>query len=89
MNSLIIPLDLFKETVEFMNKHSPEIKKAEGYIFYKENDYGHTGELHVNLNYVRNIFREIIPTACLNQTYATTYQNHVQTPLPSAIYFAG
>ena len=33
MDSLIIPLDLFKETVEFMNKHQKEIKAAEGYIF--------------------------------------------------------
>ena len=39
-DSLIIPLDLFKETVEFMNRHQKEIK-AEGYIFYKENDNGH------------------------------------------------
>ena len=59
-DSLIIPLDLFKETVEFMNKHQKEIKAAEGYIFYKENDNGHTGLPYINLNYVRNVFREVV-----------------------------
>ena len=80
LDSLIIPLDLFKETVEFMNKHSPEIKKAEGYIFYKENDYGRTGELHIDVNYVRNAFREIIQIAGLNQTYATSEESSSNHP---------
>ena len=79
LDSLIIPLDLFKETVEFMNKHSAEIKLAEGYIFFKENDNGHTGNLHIDVDYIRNVFREIIQSAGLNQTYATSeeaYSTH-------------
>ena len=79
LDALIIPLELFKETVEFMNKHSAEIKLADGYIFYKENDYGHTGNLHIDVNYIRNVFREIIQNASLDQTYATTeeaYSDH-------------
>jgi integrase len=84
MDSLIIPLDLFKETVEFMNKHQTEIKAAEGYIFYKENDNGHTGLPYINLNYVRNVFREVVQQAGLNQTYATSeeaYSTHRPRPL--------
>ena len=79
LDSLIIPLDLFKETVDFMNKHSAEIRLAEGYIFYKENDNGHTGNLHIDVDYIRNVFREIIQSAGLNQTYATSeeaYSTH-------------
>ena len=70
MDSLIIPLDLFKETVEFMNKYSREIEAARGYIFFKENDYGHTGLLYVNVNYVRNVFRHVLEASGLNKTYA-------------------
>ena len=79
MDSLIIPLDLFKETVEFTNKHLKEIKAAQGYIFFKENDNGHTGLPYINLNYVRNVFREVVEQAGLNQTYGTSeegYANH-------------
>jgi integrase len=84
MDSLIIPLELFKETVEFMNRYQKEIKAAEGYIFFKENDNGHTGLPYINVNYVRNVFREIIQLSGLNQTYATseeTYENHVPRSL--------
>jgi integrase len=84
MDSLIIPLDLFKETVEFINRHIAEIKAAQGYIFYKENDYGHTGLPYINLNYVRNVFREVVQRAELNQTYAIseeTYSAHRPRPL--------
>ena len=84
MDSIIIPLDLFKETVEFMNKHQAEIKAAEGYIFYKENDNGHTGLPYINLNYVRNVFREVVQQAGLDQTYATSeeaYSTHRPRPL--------
>ena len=84
MDSLIIPLDLFKETVEFMNKHQKETKAAEGYIFFKENDNGHTGLPYINLNYVRNVFREIVQQAGLDQTYATSeeaYPTHRPWPL--------
>ena len=84
MDSLIIPLDLFKETVEFINRHIAEIKAAQGYIFYKENDYGHTGLPYINLNYVRNVFREVVQQADLNQTYAIseeTYSAHRPRPL--------
>ena len=84
MDSLIIPLDLFKETVEYMSKNAKEIKAAEGYVFFKENDNGHTRLPYLNLNYVRNIFRRTIDTAGLNQTYGTSeeaYANHRSRPL--------
>ncbi len=77
MDSLIIPLDLFKETVEFLNKHSKEIEVADGYIFFKENDNGHTGLPYINVNYVRNVFRHVVKEAGLNQTYATSEEGSV------------
>ncbi len=83
-DSLIIPIELFKETVEFMNNHLKEIKTAEGYIFFKENDYGRTKLPYINLNYVRNVFRKIIQQIDLDQTYAVSeeaYSYHRSRPL--------
>ena len=84
MDSLIIPLDLFKDTVEFIEKNQKGIDAADGYIFFKENDNGHTGLPYINLNYVRNVFREVVQQAGLNQTYGTSeegYANHRSRPL--------
>ena len=84
LDTLINPIDLFKETLEFINIHLAEIKAAEGYIFFKENDYGKTGLPYINLNYVRNVFRKIIERAELDQTYAIseeTYSTHRPRPL--------
>lgn len=83
-DSLIIPIELFKETVDFMNNHLKEINAAEGYIFYKENDYERTKLPYINLNYVRNIFRRIIQQTDLDQTYAVSeeaYSYHRSRPL--------
>ncbi len=83
-DSLIIPIELFKETVEFMNNYLKEIKAAEGYIFFKENDYGRTKLPYINLNYVRNVFRKIIQQTDLDQSYGTSeeaYSYHRSRPL--------
>ena len=77
VDSLIIPLELFKETVEFMNKHSVEIKSAGGYIFFKENDNGHTRNLHIDVNYIRNVFSEITQAAGLSQAYADSEETDI------------
>ena len=84
MDLLIIPLDLFKATIEFINKHAKEIKAAHGYIFYKENDYGHTELPYINVNHARNVFREVVQKVDLNQIYETSeeaYSTHKSRPL--------
>ena len=69
MDALLVPLDLFKETVEFAAKNAAQIKAANGYIFYKENDNNHNSLLHVEQNYARKVFREIIKECGLDATY--------------------
>ncbi|MCW1312854.1 MAG: site-specific integrase, partial [Candidatus Parvarchaeota archaeon] len=69
MDVLLIPLDLFKETVEFAAKNAAQIKAANGYIFYKENNNNHNELQHVEQNYVRKVFREIIKECGLDTTY--------------------
>ena len=84
MDSLIIPLDLFKETVEFINCHTEEIKVAQGYIFYKGNDHNHSKAPHLAIGYVRKVFREILRASNLAQVYATSEETgptHKERPL--------
>ncbi len=69
MDALLIPLDLFKETVEFATKNATQIKVANGYIFYKENDNNHNDLPHVEQNYARKVFREVIKECGLDATY--------------------
>ncbi|MEM0148916.1 MAG: hypothetical protein QW346_01480 [Candidatus Micrarchaeaceae archaeon] len=38
INALLIPLELFKETVEYITKNADSIRAANGYIFFKDND---------------------------------------------------
>ena len=84
LDSLIIPIDLFKETIEYITKHAAEIKVAEGHVFFKENDNNHNNVLYVDLGYVRKVFRETLRKANLNQIYAysdETMATHNQRPL--------
>ena len=52
LDSLIIPVELFKETVEYIAKNEAAVKALNGCIFYKENDNNHNEIQHVELNYV-------------------------------------
>ena len=70
MDSLIIPLDLFKETISFINQHKESIQAAQGFLFFKDNDNNHNDIPHVDLNYVRKVFRESVARASLDQIYA-------------------
>jgi len=84
MDSLIIPIDLFKETIEYMNRNAAKIKAANGYIFFKENDNNHNNIPYVDLGYARKVFRETLREAGLNQIYAyseETVSTHRQRPL--------
>jgi len=53
MDSLIISIDLFKETIEYMTRNAAKIKAANGYVFFKENDNNHN-----NIPYVRPRLRK-------------------------------
>ena len=69
MDSLIIPMELFKETVEYIAKNEALIKAANGYVFFKDNDNNHNNLQHVDVNYVRKVFRETLKVAALDEFY--------------------
>jgi integrase len=69
IDSLKIPGDLFQETRIFVSDHIEEIKASQGFIFFKENDNNRNGIPHVEVNYVRKVFREALKAAGLNDYY--------------------
>ncbi len=79
-DSLRIPLPLFKETLDFIHAHTQEIEQHEGYIFFKDFKYSKHGCNHLDLNYVRNIFREYITDAGLDETYDVSEERNSRTP---------
>jgi integrase len=69
MDALKIPAELFQETRLFVSEHIEEIKAAQGYIFFKDNDNNHNKALHIDVNYARKVFRETIRAAGLDDSY--------------------
>ena len=83
-DSLAIPLELFKETIEFINQNISAIQKSKGYIFFKDNDNNHNNLSHVDANYVRKVFRASIKISGSDQIYdysEETYAHHRARPL--------
>jgi integrase len=69
LDLLIIPSNLYQESASFMERHKPEIEKAQGFIFYKGIDRSGRKEPYVEPNYVRKVFREYVVKAGLDEVY--------------------
>ena len=69
-DSLKIPYELFQETAEFIQKNKGDVEQTKGYIFFKENDNNNNQILHVDQDYVRKVFRQMIIKSGLDFTYA-------------------
>ena len=67
-DTLRIPLNLFKETYEFISKNLTQIRSANGYIFFKGHG-SHSDLTHVDKNYIRNVFRRTVKKINLEKTY--------------------
>ena len=72
IDALLIPADLFRETVNFILRNQQPIKNSSNHIFFKENDNNRNRVQHVNLHYVRKVFREAVGNAGLEFVYAYT-----------------
>jgi integrase len=84
IDALIIPLDLFKETVEYIASNEARIRASNGYVFFKDNDNNRNKTPHLDVNYVRKVFGEILKAANMDQVYAyseETDQLHKSRPL--------
>lgn len=65
LNTLIIPLELFNETLAWMQANEKRIESNQGYIFYPDHERSHSkrSEPYLELNYVRRVFRSYIRLA--------------------------
>ena len=76
MDSLIIPAQLFKETIDYIRLNQEAIGKAGGYLFIRDaNAWSSREEPYVEQNYVRKVFREYVELAGLDETYDTSEES--------------
>lgn len=75
LDTLLIPQFLFEETLAFVRENNEQIDKAQGYIFFADKLKSHSKELHVNQNYVRNVFRHYLSLTGLNDIYDTSNES--------------
>ncbi len=68
VDSLIIPMPLFTETVNFIRLHESQIEQAGGYLFFKDSN-SIRKERFIGPNYVRGMFRRYVVKAGLDFTY--------------------
>lgn len=72
VDSLIVPMDLFNETLEFIRGHSAQIEKAQGFVFYANESKTRRKGLYLEKNGVRASFRKACIKAGLTQVYSVT-----------------
>ena len=77
IDTLLIPNQLFKDTLAFIAKHEADIERALGYIFFRSPEKSRRNEYFVEPNYVRNMFRYYVVKSGLDQTYDTSEESVV------------
>ena len=81
LDSLIIPIPLFRETLEFIKANQSQIEQNQGYVFFREARYSsRKEEPWLELNYIRRIFREYIQQANLDEVYDVSEEDGTRTP---------
>lgn len=75
LDSLIIPPQLFKETVEFIRANQEAIEKSEGYIFFRDASHSTREEPYLEQNYIRKVFRKYVALAGLDDVYDTSEES--------------
>ena len=68
-DTLPLPVQLFEQTVQFINNYEDAIVKAKGQLFWADNYPEHNDCPYVSKDYARNIFRKTIDKLKLNETY--------------------
>ncbi len=68
-DALLIPQNLFKDTVRYIEEHATQIESADGYVFFKDERLSTRDEPYICPDYVRHWFRYYIQKANLDETY--------------------
>ena len=78
LDSLIIPIPLFQETIQYAKLYSEQIKQNDGYLFFRDSAYSNRSEAWIEPNYVRKKFREYVRLAGLDETYGISEEHQVR-----------
>jgi integrase len=80
IDTMLIPVPLFKQTLEFINRNEKSIMQAGGYVFFAEKGHSLRGEPYLEKNYVRKVFREYVQAAKLDEVYDQSEETYGRTP---------
>ena len=69
IDTMLIPVPLFRQTVEFINRNEREITQAGGFVFFAELGHILRGEPFLEKSYVWKVFREYVRAAKLDEVY--------------------
>ena len=81
-DSLLIPTELFQETIEYMVKNEAKIKASNGHVFFKD-ESSNKPSGHLEPDYVRIVFRSCVESAGLNEIYATSNESDTDRQIRS------
>ncbi len=85
LDILIIPIPLFRQTLEYIKPNNKQIESSVGYLFFKEEGYySERNEQYLSKNYVRNRFRFYVQRAGLDKVYGTVAMKPTTTGLLEA-----
>ena len=80
IDTMLIPVPLFRQTVEFINSNEKAITQASGFVFFAELGHSLRGEPFVEKNYVRKVFRVYARAAKLDEVYDQSKESYGRTP---------
>ena len=80
MDTMLIPVQLFRQTVEFINRNESAVAQAGGYVFFAEFGHSLRGEPFLEKNYVRKVFRGYVQAAKLDEVYDQSEETYGRTP---------
>ena len=75
LDTLLIPMQLFKDTLAFISSHKAEIEASNGYVFFREAKHSNRAEPFLEQNYVRKAFRHYVRLADLDEIYEVSEES--------------
>ena len=80
IDTMLIPVLLFRQTLEFINHNENAITQAGGFVFFAEKGHSLRGEPYLEKNYVRKVFRGYVQAAKLDEVYDQSEETYGRTP---------
>ena len=80
IDTMLIPVPLFRQTLEFINRNEQAIAQAGWFVFFAEKGHSLRDEPYLEKNYVSKVFRGYIQAAKLDEVYDQSEETYGRTP---------